>query len=84
MNSVGLLALSPDKIGSRWSSPIPETAREAYLGVVCSDTRFSKTMIEETAAMEENSAQVRAAQITTLGEGISQNFGEKVERNLAN
>jgi len=67
LNSVGLLALFADKIGKTWPTPIPDPVREAYLGSVCSDTRFFETAIDESVSVGENLAAVRAARIDTLG-----------------
>ena len=50
LNTMGILALLADKTGSSWPTPIPETVRETYLGIICSDTRFFETAFEETAS----------------------------------
>ena len=68
LNSVGLLALLPGGTNRVWPSPIPEKVRETYLGVVLSDTRHFETASRETAAIRENLAAARAAQIATLGD----------------
>jgi len=67
LNSIGLLALFADKLGRKWPTPIPGPGRAAYLGVVCSDTRFFETAIDESVSVGENLAAVRAARVDTLG-----------------
>ncbi len=67
LNTVGILALSPDTFGSDWPTPIPESVRGPYLGTMFSGTKCFSTMIEEIKAAEGNFAAVRAAGIDTLG-----------------
>ena len=68
LNSIGLLALIPNKVSGIWPNPIPKETREAYIGVVCSSTRWFETARKEAATSWENIAAARAAQITTLGD----------------
>jgi len=67
LNSIGFLALFANKLGRKWPTPIPGPGRAAYLGVVCSDTRFFETAIDESVSVGENLAAVRAARVDTLG-----------------
>ena len=68
MNSLGLLALSPDSYPSEYLPPFPEATLETYKAVILSDTRYFETVAEEYTSIEESLAQVRAAQPTTLGD----------------
>jgi pimeloyl-ACP methyl ester carboxylesterase len=68
LNSIGLLALSPENYPSQFLPPLPQATQETYKAVILSDTRFFETLTEETAAIGESFAAVRAAQITTLGD----------------
>lgn len=71
LNAIGLLAPLLAPLLARYSdqllNTIPEPVREMGLAVALSDT-FLGTVAEETLALEENYAAVRAAQITDLGE----------------
>ncbi|MFN2224751.1 MAG: alpha/beta fold hydrolase [Anaerolineae bacterium] len=67
LNSIGLLTPILAGNADRLLGAIPEEARESSLAVALSD-RFLETTIEETKALDEHFAEVRAAQITTLGE----------------
>ena len=67
LNSIGLLTPILAGNADKLLGTIPEGAREQSLGVALSD-RFLETTIEETAALDEQFAEVRAAQITTLGD----------------
>jgi len=66
-NSIGLLALFAGPAGRAWATPIPQEVRSTYLGVAFSDTKYFETATQETAALEENFAAVRAAKIETIG-----------------
>lgn len=67
LNSTGLLALFAGPAGRAWATPIPQEVRSTYLGVAFSDTKYFETATQETAALEENFAAVRAAKIETIG-----------------
>ena len=68
MNSLGLLALSPESYPSQFLPAFPEATLETYKAVILSDTRYFETVAEEYASVKESLAQVRAAQLTSLGE----------------
>jgi pimeloyl-ACP methyl ester carboxylesterase len=63
MSSFGLLALSPENIPNRG---YPEGALAQYRAILAT-TEYFKTASAETEALEESFAEVRAAQITSLG-----------------
>lgn len=64
LNSFGLLALSPEDIPSR---ELPDEALAQYRAILAT-SRYFETAIAETEALEQSFAEVRAAQITTLGD----------------
>jgi pimeloyl-ACP methyl ester carboxylesterase len=68
LNSIGLLALARGPLGKWLPFPLPEGTRETYLGVVCFDTGFFETTIEENACAEETMGLLRAARSATLGD----------------
>lgn len=68
MNSLGMLALSPENYPSQYLPPFPEATLETYKAVILSDTRFFETAAGEYASIEESLTQARAAQLTTLGD----------------
>jgi pimeloyl-ACP methyl ester carboxylesterase len=68
LNSIGLLALVPDMVSRMWFGPIPKEARETYIGVACSDTRWFETQRQEVTSAWDSLAEARAAQITALGD----------------
>jgi pimeloyl-ACP methyl ester carboxylesterase len=68
LNSIGLLALVPDMVSRMWFSPMPEEARETYIAVACSDTRWFETQRQEVTSAWDSLAEARAAQITALGD----------------
>ena len=68
LNSLGLLALSPENYPSEYLPPYPEATLETYKAVILSDTRYFETAAEEYASMAESLAEVRAAQLTSLGD----------------
>jgi pimeloyl-ACP methyl ester carboxylesterase len=68
LNSLGLLALSPESYPSEYLPAFPEATLETYKAVILSDTRYFETVAEEFTSIEESLAQARAAQLTTLGE----------------
>jgi pimeloyl-ACP methyl ester carboxylesterase len=67
LNSIGLLALMPNTTGKLFPTPIPGETREAYIGIVCSDTRWFETAQRETSATWDTMDIVRAQQIRSLG-----------------
>jgi pimeloyl-ACP methyl ester carboxylesterase len=68
LNSIGLLAFAPGKTSSMWFNPIPEEARETYVGVACSDTHWFEAARQEAASAWGIMAEGRAAQMGTLGD----------------
>jgi hypothetical protein len=68
LNSIGLLAFAPGKTSSLWFNPIPEEARETYVGVACSDTRWFEAARQEAASAWGIMAEGRAAQMGSLGD----------------
>jgi pimeloyl-ACP methyl ester carboxylesterase len=68
LNSIGLLALSPAKYPSEALPALPQATQEIYKAVILSDTRYFEAAAEEYASVNESAAQIRAAQITTLGD----------------
>jgi pimeloyl-ACP methyl ester carboxylesterase len=68
LNSIGLLAMSPENYPDEYLPPLPEATKEVLKGVILSDTRYFETVAEEYTSIEESLAQVRAAQIGSLGD----------------
>jgi pimeloyl-ACP methyl ester carboxylesterase len=68
LNAIGLLALFSDSVSRMWFGPIPENARESYIGVACSDTRGFEARRQEVATAWANLAEARVARLTTLGD----------------
>jgi pimeloyl-ACP methyl ester carboxylesterase len=68
LNSIGLLAMSPEDYPDEYLPPLPEATKEVLKSVILSDTRYFKTVAEEYTSVEESAAQVRAAQIGSLGD----------------
>jgi pimeloyl-ACP methyl ester carboxylesterase len=68
LNSIGLLAMSPEDYPDEYLPPLPEATKEVFKGVILSDTRYFEMLAEEYASVEESMAQVRAAQIGSLGD----------------
>ncbi|HUV89866.1 MAG TPA: alpha/beta hydrolase [Anaerolineae bacterium] len=68
VNSVGLLAMYPEDYPDAYLPPMPEAAREVYKGVILSDTRYFAAVAEQYAYVEDNFAEVREMNITTLGD----------------
>ena len=68
LNSIGPLALSPENYSSQSLPPLPQATLEPYKAIILFDTTYFETVAEEYASAEESAAQVRAAQITTLGD----------------
>lgn len=64
MNSLGLLALSPEDIPSRG---LPDEALAQYRAILATSHYF-ETAIAETEALEQSFAEVRAAKITSFGD----------------
>jgi pimeloyl-ACP methyl ester carboxylesterase len=67
LNSIGLLTPLLARLSGPLLGTMPERVRDTSLAVVLSD-RFLTTVVEETGALEENYAAVRAARIATLGD----------------
>ena len=67
LNAAGLLAPLLERYPDQLLSTIPEPVRAMGLSVALSDT-FLPTVAEETLALEETYAAVRAAQIRDLGD----------------
>lgn len=64
--AIGIFALFPSQVPA--DKLMPEDARVAYQATAAKDTTFLNTVIAESKAVDESSAQVRAAQIKTLGD----------------
>jgi pimeloyl-ACP methyl ester carboxylesterase len=67
LSSIGFWALVPAAVERMWPSPIPEEAREAFVGMAASGTQWFGTAGKETAAMWSNLATARAMQLPSLG-----------------
>jgi pimeloyl-ACP methyl ester carboxylesterase len=68
LGSIGLLALVPDTVSRVWLGSIPEGSRETYMGIVCSDARWFKTVRQEGVTAFRNLAAARAARLSSLGD----------------
>jgi len=68
VNSLGLLASSPQDYPDEYLPPIPSGVKETYKGVILSDTRYFSTVAEQYAQLDGNMAEVRETGITTLGD----------------
>jgi pimeloyl-ACP methyl ester carboxylesterase len=68
LNAIGILALLAEGGRIAWPTPLPESVREAYVGLACADSKSFEAIADETAAAEGNIAAVAAARITTLGD----------------
>jgi pimeloyl-ACP methyl ester carboxylesterase len=68
VNSLGLLAMYPEDYPDAYLPPLSEAVKEVYKGVILSDTRYFAAVAEQYAYVEENFAEVRDMQITTLGD----------------
>jgi pimeloyl-ACP methyl ester carboxylesterase len=66
LNSIGLLAMSPEDYPDEYLPPLPEATKEVLKGVILSDTRYFEALGEEWASIEGTMAEVRAMQLTTL------------------
>jgi pimeloyl-ACP methyl ester carboxylesterase len=64
LSSVGILALAPDNIPNRG---LPDEALAQYQAILVT-TRYFETAIAETESFEKNLTEVRAANITSLGD----------------
>jgi len=67
LNTVGILALF-SKYPDQYLPQLPQATREAYKGIILSDTRYFQAAADEAISHEESRAQVHTAQITTLGD----------------
>jgi pimeloyl-ACP methyl ester carboxylesterase len=68
VNSLGLLAMSPQDYPDAYLPPLSQNAKEAYKGIILSDTRYFAAVAEQYAHVEENFAEIREMHITTLGD----------------
>lgn len=68
VNSIGLLASSPQDYPDEYLPQLPEATKEVYKGVILSDTRYFETVAEHYASWDANTAEARAMQITPLGD----------------
>ena len=66
--AAGLLALAPRLYPRELLSIAPEEARETYLGVMSADAKCLAAVREESGAVDDYHASVRAAHITSLGD----------------
>jgi pimeloyl-ACP methyl ester carboxylesterase len=64
----GLLALAPRLYPQQLLSIAPEEARETYRGVMSADAKCLAAVREESGAVDDYHASVRAAHITSLGD----------------
>lgn len=67
LNSVGLLTPILKRYSDVLLGTMPKNIREMGLAVALTD-KFLETVVDETEALEDNFAEVREAQIITLGE----------------
>ncbi len=68
LNSLGILAASPQDYPDEYLPALPDATKEVYKGVILSDTRYFAAAAELYASWEATTAEVRAMQITTLGD----------------
>jgi len=66
--AAGLLALAPRLYPQQLLSIAPEEARETYRGVMSADAKCLAAVREESGAVDDYHASVRAAHITSLGD----------------
>ncbi|HUV89864.1 MAG TPA: alpha/beta hydrolase [Anaerolineae bacterium] len=67
-NSLGIMAMSPQSYPDAYLPPMPEATREVYKGVVLSHGSFFAAVAEQHAHAEDNLAEIREMNITTLGD----------------
>jgi len=67
LNSIGLVTPIIKNNSDVLLGTLPENVREMGLALVLKDT-FFRTVVDETEALEDTFAEIRAAKITTLGE----------------
>jgi pimeloyl-ACP methyl ester carboxylesterase len=67
LSSSGLLALLAANGHLSWPTPVPQSARAEYVGIACTGPKCFRTIAEESLAVEDSFAAVRAAGIKTLG-----------------
>ena len=60
--------MSPENYSSQSLPPLPQATLEPYKAIILFDTTYFETVAEEYASVEESAAQVRAAQIGSLGD----------------
>lgn len=63
--AIGVFALVPSKVPV--DNELPQAARQAYQATAAKDTHLLETVIAENKAIDASFAQMKAAQITTLG-----------------
>jgi pimeloyl-ACP methyl ester carboxylesterase len=68
LNSLGILAASPQDYPDEYLPALPEATKEVYKGAILSDTRYFAAAAELYSSWEATAAEVRAMQITTLGD----------------
>jgi pimeloyl-ACP methyl ester carboxylesterase len=68
LSSIGFWALVPAAVERLWPSPIPEEARDAFVGMAASGTQWFGTAGKETAAVWNNLAAARAMRLPSLGD----------------
>jgi pimeloyl-ACP methyl ester carboxylesterase len=68
LNSLGILAASPQDYPDEYLPALPEATKEVYKGVILSDSRYFAAAAELYSSWEATAAEVRAMQLTTLGD----------------
>jgi pimeloyl-ACP methyl ester carboxylesterase len=68
LSSLGLLALLGEKARHMWPSPIPQEARDTYLGVAYSSAHHLEAAARESTSLQENLSTARARPIRSLGD----------------
>jgi len=68
LNSLGLMAMSPQDYPDAYLPPMPEATVDVYKGVVLSSETFFAALREQYAHVDDNMAEMREKHITTLGD----------------
>ncbi len=68
LNSIGFLAMYPDEYPIETVPSLPPSTRETYVAVLLSHPAYFATVSEQYASIVDNFDQVRAMNITTLGD----------------
>jgi len=68
VNSLGIMAMSAENYPAQYLPPMPEATIEVYKGVVLSSDSFFPALREQYAHVDDNMAEVREMDITTLGD----------------